>query len=100
MELLQKYPDRVPVILEKDTRCKTVPDIDKKKYLVPNDYTLGQFVYIIRKRLQLKASVAIFVFVDNILPSTSDTIAHLYAKHKHADHFLYITYSGENTFGR
>ena len=30
-----KYPDRIPLICEKDCREKIVNDIDKKKYLVP-----------------------------------------------------------------
>jgi hypothetical protein len=36
-----KYPDRVPVICERSERSD-VPDIDKKKYLVPADLTVGQ----------------------------------------------------------
>ena len=35
--ILDKYPDRIPVIVEKDPRCKDIPDIDRKKYLVPDD---------------------------------------------------------------
>jgi GABA(A) receptor-associated protein len=43
-----KYPDRIPVICEKATKSN-LEDIDKKKYLVPSDLTVGQFVYVIRK---------------------------------------------------
>ena len=35
--ILQKYPERIPVICEKDTRSRDIPDIDRKKYLVPSD---------------------------------------------------------------
>ncbi|XP_022886488.1 autophagy-related protein 8f-like isoform X3 [Olea europaea var. sylvestris] len=63
----EKYPDRIPVIVEKAGRSD-VPDIDKKKYLVPADLCIGQFVYVVRKRIKLSAEKAIFVFVDNILP--------------------------------
>ncbi|RIA04508.1 hypothetical protein BRARA_K01254 [Brassica rapa] len=73
-----KYPDRVPF---------DVPNIDKKKYLIPDDLTVGQFVYVVRKRIKLSAEKAIFVFVKNTLPPTDE------------DGFLYMTYSGENTFG-
>ncbi|KAG2262267.1 hypothetical protein Bca4012_013087 [Brassica carinata] len=59
-----KYPDRVPVIVEKAERSD-VPNIDKKKYLVPADLTVGQFVYVVRKRIKLSAEKAIFVFVKN-----------------------------------
>ena len=47
-----KYPDRIPIIVEK-YKGSTLPDIDKCKYLVPKDMNLGQFVYIIRKGLNL-----------------------------------------------
>lgn len=99
-DLLLKYPNRVPVVVQRCSRCKNVPDIDKQKYLVPNDYTLGQFVYTIRKRMQLKPTIALFVFIDNRLPTISDTMLHLYNTFKSSDQLLYITYSGENTFGR
>jgi GABA(A) receptor-associated protein len=94
----QKYPDRVPVIVEKADRSD-VPNIDKKKYLVPSDLTLGQFVYVIRKRINLTAEKAIFMFVDNVLPPTGTIISKLYEDKKDPDGFLYFIYSGENTFG-
>ena len=40
------------------------------RYLVPADLTVGQFVYVIRKRIKLNAEKAIFIFVDNVLPPT------------------------------
>lgn len=44
----------------------------KCRYLVPADLTVGQFVYVIRKRIKLSAEKAIFIFVDNVLPPTGD----------------------------
>jgi len=73
--------------------------ISKTKYLVPEDMTMGQFLYIVRKRIKLPPEQAVFVFVDGRLPQTSATLADLYRKHKDTDGFLYATYSGENTFG-
>jgi GABA(A) receptor-associated protein len=63
----QKYPDRIPVICEKVDKSD-IPTIDKKKYLVPADLTVGQFVYVIRKRIKLSPEKAIFIFVEEILP--------------------------------
>ena len=45
-----KYPDRIPIIVEKN-KDSDIEDIDKEKYLVPNDLTLGQFIFVIRKRM-------------------------------------------------
>ncbi|PQQ07676.1 autophagy-related protein 8f [Prunus yedoensis var. nudiflora] len=94
----EKYPDRIPVIVEKAERSD-IPNIDKKKYLVPADLTVGQFVYVIRKRIKLSAEKAIFIFVDNVLPPTGAIMSAIYEEKKDEDGFLYVTYSGENTFG-
>ncbi|THG14695.1 hypothetical protein TEA_025207 [Camellia sinensis var. sinensis] len=94
----EKYSDRIPVIVEKAERSD-IPNIDKKKYLVPADLTVGQFVYVIRKRIKLSAEKAIFIFVDNILPPTGAIMSTIYDEKKDEDGFLYVTYSGENTFG-
>ncbi|RHY96875.1 hypothetical protein DYB35_006944 [Aphanomyces astaci] len=93
-----KYPDRIPVICEKADRSE-IPDIDKKKYLVPADLTVGQFVYVIRKRIKLSPEKAIFIFINNVLPPTAALMSNIYEEQKDSDGFLYITYSGENTFG-
>jgi len=86
------------VIVEKAEKSD-IPDIDKKKYLVPADLTVGQFVYVIRKRIKLSPEKAIFIFVSNVLPPTAALMSAIYEEHKDDDGFLYITYSGENTFG-
>ncbi|KAK8979870.1 hypothetical protein V6N11_066070 [Hibiscus sabdariffa] len=93
----EKYPDRIPVIVEKAERSD-IPTIDKKKYLVPADLTVGQFVYVIRKRIKLSAEKAIFIFVDSVLPPTGAIMSTIYDEKKDEDGFLYVTYSGENTF--
>ncbi|KAG6477051.1 hypothetical protein ZIOFF_066301 [Zingiber officinale] len=98
VRIREKYPDRIPVIVEKADRSD-IADIDKKKYLVPADLTVGQFVYVVRKRIKLSAEKAIFIFVKNTLPPTASMISAVYEEHKDEDGFLYMTYSGENTFG-
>ncbi|CAK9047551.1 Autophagy-related protein 8 (Autophagy-related ubiquitin-like modifier ATG8) [Durusdinium trenchii] len=94
----EKYPDRIPVICEKDPRSD-IPDIDKKKYLVPQDLTVGQFVYVIRKRIKLKPEKAVYIFINNVLPPTAALMSSIYETKKDKDGFLYVCYSGENTFG-
>ena len=69
------------------------------RYLVPADLTVGQFVYVIRKRIKLSPEKAIFIFVNNVLPPTAALMSSIYDEHKDDDGFLYIAYSGENTFG-
>ena len=59
-----------------------IATIDKKKYLVPADLTVGQFVYVIRKRIKLSPEKAIFIFVDEVLPPTAALMSSIYEEHK------------------
>ena len=100
--ILSKYPNRIPIIIERSEECSNdIPVVDKKKYLVPNDITTGQFTYIIRKRIELEPEKAIFLFAgeDYTIPPSSSLISEIYNNYKDEDGFLYFTYSGENTFG-
>lgn len=96
--ILNKYPDRIPIICEKHKNSNMI-EIDKHKYLVPHDLTCGQFIYVIRKRLKLPTEKAIFIIVNGNIPPTSSTISEIYYKNKNEDGFLYITYTSENVFG-
>ena len=96
--ILKKYPSRVPIICER-SRETDIPLIDKHKYLVPRELSLGQFIYVIRRRLKLDAVKAIFLFINNTIPPSMEIMGTLYENHKDIDGFLYITYAGENTFG-
>ena len=93
-----RYPKRVPVIVE-HSKKSVLPPLDKCKYLVPDDLTIGQFAYVIRKRIKLKPEVAIFILVNGSFPSTSAEMYTLYEEHRAEDGFLYVSISGENTFG-
>lgn len=98
-KIMIKYPNRVPIICER-SGMTDIPLIDKHKYLVPTDLLIGQFMHVIRKRLKLHPSKAIFLFINNrVIPPSSITLGMVYEEHKSKDGFLYITYAGENTFG-
>ena len=98
--ILAKYPQRIPVICEKDPRSRDIPNIDRQKYLVPDDLSVANFMYVIRKRIKIEAEKSIYLFVNNkVMPATAQFISTLYEKYKDEDGFLYITYAGESTFG-
>lgn len=65
------------VIVEKAPKAR-IGDLDKKKYLVPSDLTVGQFYFLIRKRIHLRPEDALFFFVNNVIPPTSATMGNLY----------------------
>jgi len=92
--LREKFVTRIPLVI-----VQGKPPVDKNKYLVPGDLTLGEFVYILRKRIKLGSEKSLFCFIDGVLPPISKTIRELYAEHADPDGFLYLRYSLENTFG-
>jgi len=94
----EKYPERYPIIVTKGNGS-SLPNIDKHKFLVPNDLTMGQFVTVIRKRIKLQNNETIFIFINNVLPPLTAPLSIIYEEHKKDDGFLYITYNGESTFG-
>ena len=98
-KILNKYPDKIPIIIEKSINDNLLDTIDRNKYLVPKDLTVGQIIHIIRKRLKLNPTIGIFIFCNNALIPTSNNIFNVYNNYKDEDLFLYFTYSGENTFG-
>jgi GABA(A) receptor-associated protein len=97
--ILEKYPDRVPLIIKPSENDRDSFPIDKTKYITPRDLTLAQLQQIIRKRIRFPPEKAMFMFIHNkIFPITS-MIGTIYDTHKDSDGFLYITYCQESTFG-
>eukprot|EP01120_Amphizonella_sp_Union-15-10_P007117 TRINITY_DN2368_c0_g7_i1.p1 TRINITY_DN2368_c0_g7~~TRINITY_DN2368_c0_g7_i1.p1 ORF type:complete len:126 (-),score=32.71 TRINITY_DN2368_c0_g7_i1:111-488(-) len=96
----KKYPDKIPVIVEKHPRGKG-PELKKKKFLVPQEHTVARFISELRKHLDtsLSAESAIFLFIGDVIPPSSALMSLVYESHRDEDGFLYIHYSGENTFG-
>ena len=75
--ILAKYNDRIPVIVSKDSNCK-LPDLDKKKFLVPLDLILDGIFHNQEKRIKLSPEEAIFLFINNTLPRSTDTLKENY----------------------
>ena len=53
---------------------------------------------MIRKKIKLSPDKAIFVYVNSVLPASSASMHEIHAVYKDDDGFLYLTYSGENSF--
>ena len=94
-DIISKYPRRVPIIVD----CKKDINLDKNKYIVPNDLIVGQFMYILKKRIKINHEQSIFLLCNNELIMNSELIHSLFNRHNDYDGFLYIIISLENTFG-
>ena len=97
--LKNKYPGRIPVIIEKCKHDKSEFVIDRSKYLIPVELDMAQFICLVRKRIKIDSRKAIFIFIDNVLLPMNQTMGEIYNTHKDPDGFLYVTYRLENTFG-
>ena len=96
-KILVKYPNRIPIIVERYN--KGAPEIDRKKYLAPEDLSLANFLYVIRKRLHLTPEKSIYLFINNKLLPMSKLLGEIYDSNSDEDGFLYIKYCEESTFG-
>ena len=76
-KIQKKSPDWVPVIVEKVPKAQ-IGVLDKKEYLVPSDLMVGQFYFLIWKGIHLPAEDSLFLFGNNVIPSTSATMGQLY----------------------
>ena len=96
-----QFPDKIPIICEKDPKSKTLRDIDKTKYLVPNDLTVSQFSFMIRKRIEINKEEAFFLLVNGKTSLWGDAnLNDIYERYKDKeDGFLYIAYASELTWG-
>jgi len=98
--LLQKYPDRIPVVVEKFSGDKILPPLTKTRYVLPRNTTIGQFLYIIRSTMpELRPSHSVFLFISNTAPPVSVRLGDLYDSLQESDGFLYCIISCEATFG-
>ena len=96
--ILKKYPNRIPIVVE-IAENSSLPPLDKSKYLVPEELTISQFIYIIRKRLKLQPDQALFIFVNNCLLTSTSLMKEVYKEHKEESGFLMIIIREESTFG-
>ncbi len=99
-KIKQQFPDKIPIICEKDPKSE-INNIDKTKYLVPNDLTVAQFSFMIRKRLQLPENEAFFLLAKGKYTLTGDmNLIDVYKKYSDSeDGFLYIAYASKVIWG-
>jgi hypothetical protein len=93
-----RYPSRIPVIMLPIDNKQ--PKIQKTKYLVPDALTMSEFVFIIKKYIQISKEDALFIFTESgTILAGSTLMAEIYKQYMDQDKFLYLFYSLENTFG-
>jgi GABA(A) receptor-associated protein len=101
-QILEKYPHKVPIILERSESCdfdKTLISKINKFYCLQKELTLYQFMHTLRKTMSLPPEKALFIFIGNANIPLSVKFGEIYETYKSSDNFLHIVYTGESTFG-
>ncbi len=97
LEILKKYPNRIPVIL--NVVNKEIK-LQKNKFLVYPSLMVGMFIYTLLHNNNLKSSDSIYLTTQNgIMISTKDTFEYLHHNYKNIDNILYLNCIKENVFG-
>lgn len=98
-QLRINYPDKLPVILEKDPASKIV-ELKKTKYLLPKKSTVSQFQENIRRKAEIPRESALFLQARTKYSLAGEkTIEEVYDSYKDKDGFLYIMYTTELIYG-
>jgi len=96
-EILDKYPDKIPVIIDDEKKTKVY------RYLVCNNMTVAQFLIIFRKKINISTSEAIYMYVKKTksyhLITTSSSFGSLYETYKTDNNILVMKYAKDNVFG-
>ncbi|KAF3693973.1 Microtubule-associated proteins 1A/1B light chain 3C [Channa argus] len=94
-----KFPNKLPVIVERYIREKTLPLLDKTKFLVPYELTLGQFFCLLSKIAQDSSQALFLLVAEKSMSCMSSSMGDIYSRYSDADGFLYITYASQEMFG-
>uniref|UniRef100_A0A8B9MM85 Microtubule-associated proteins 1A/1B light chain 3C n=1 Tax=Accipiter nisus TaxID=211598 RepID=A0A8B9MM85_9AVES len=88
------------VVVERYQKEKTLPPLNRTKFLVSQDLPLSQFAVTLRTRLCLTSSQTFYLLANNKgLPNMAVTMQELYRDNKDEDGFLYLTYASQEMFG-
>lgn len=99
--LLQKYPNACPVIIER-ARGSSLPELKRRKFLVPTSSTNAKFAFTIRRHLNVCANKGVFLYhatTSAALSPPHGTVVEFYERYRSDDGFLYLMYIEENVFG-
>ena len=111
-ELLLTYPERIPIIIEKDKTLlekeqseeykngKKIPNTTKTKFLVNRTDTVDNIILVVKNQLQISSEQAIFLLVNSKYALSGNSLmSTVYEKYKDEDGFLYLTFALELIWG-
>ena len=96
LKILSAHATKIPVILEPHNSAHV---LQQSRFLVPKNYTFQEFVFHIRKRMQIGAMSSLYITTRNQIPAMDHSIGKVYEEFKDPDGFLYAKYSSETVLG-
>ena len=67
--------------------------------MVGSDLVYTNFLFSIRKNIDIKPEESIYMFINNKLMSSNKMMGDIYENNHDEDGFLYVYICSENTFG-
>uniref|UniRef100_A0A914WH20 Uncharacterized protein n=2 Tax=Plectus sambesii TaxID=2011161 RepID=A0A914WH20_9BILA len=100
-EIMRRFPDKIPILIERFKNETVLPQIDKMKFLVPADVTAGQLILLVRERLKVTSSqTSMYLLVNGRqLPCVTITTREMYEQYHDKDGFVYLSYSSHECYG-
>ena len=95
--VMSKYQGKLPLILLPDKRCDL--NLPSAQYLVAGGMTVGNFIYALRRSLNLPQSKGLYLFLSDILPMLNSKMSELYQRFADEDGFLYFVFSDQEDKG-
>ena len=99
-KIIENNFGKIPVIIERSSSEKVLPELEQTKYLFPEDFTFLDFSQVMRKKLHLGEHQTVSFFFENKkLYHSGRLLKEIYQENKDKDGFLYCLYAFENTTG-
>mmetsp|Transcript_14176 Transcript_14176/g.14244 ORF Transcript_14176/g.14244 Transcript_14176/m.14244 type:complete len:119 (+) Transcript_14176:49-405(+) len=98
--LLEIHPTKLPIIVEPISSKNNAYGFIQNRFLVPKNYTFHEFIFHLRRRLELDRTDALYVLVSQKhLPALDRNMISIYEEFQDLDGFLYVNYSSEAILG-
>ncbi len=96
--ILKKYPNRIAVIIEPTINFKKNHNLQKTKYIINGNNTVGMFLFHLKQFNNLKTYKAFYLFNHNTLLCPSLTFNQLKQQY-YNEKILFLTIDCEEVFG-
>ena len=97
--MIKKYhSDKVPIIVKRAGGSK-LRELTNNKILILKSFNVYKLIMVIKKKIELDKSQAIYLFINNNLLQAGQTLEEIYQKYVGLDGFLHIEYYEYATFG-